>query len=186
VKGVILTSFLGWVEATRGLVVTDAMLVDAEPSLSTGGAYTSVGNYPASELSALAACLAAHEGVTSADILREFGIAAFPQLGALHPSWLEGMDDLYALLSRIEGVIHTEVRKLYSDAQPPLITAEKEQDGTIRVTYASHRDLVPLCQGLIEGAALHFGEDCDVDVVSVVREGDITRAVMEVRASDHG
>ena len=180
------TSFLGWVEVTRGLITTDAILVDAQQSLSTGGAYTSVGDYPAGEFTALVQCLAAREGVTSDDILREFGIAVFPQLGALHPSWLDGMDDLYALLSRIEGVIHTEVRKLYSEALPPLITASKDQDGTLTVTYTSHRDLVPLCQGLIEGAAQHFDEDCDVRVVSVTREADMTRAVFEVKTRDHG
>jgi hypothetical protein len=42
VKGVIITSFLGWVEATRGVVTTDAIVVDAEPALSTGGAYTDI------------------------------------------------------------------------------------------------------------------------------------------------
>ena len=184
-KGVIITSFLGWVEATRGLVTEDAILVDAEPALSTGGAYTAVGNYPASDFTALVESLAAKEGKTTDEILREFGIAVFPQLGSLHPSWLDGMDDLYALLSGIESVIHTEVRKLYDDARPPLITARKEADGSIEVTYASHRDLVALCQGLIEGAARHFDEDCEVRIVSTDRQDDITRAVMQVRTSVH-
>lgn len=184
-KGVIITSFLGWVEATRGVVTTDAIVVDAEPALSTGGAYTAVGNYPAGDFTALVEALAAREGRTSDEILREFGIAAFPQLGSLHPSWLEGMDDLYSLLSSIETVIHTEVRKLYDDARPPLITARREEDGSIEVTYASHRDLVPMCQGLIEGAARHFDEDCEVRIVSTDRLGDMTRAVMQVRMSDH-
>jgi hypothetical protein len=95
------------------------------------------------------------------------------------------MDDLYSLLSSIETVIHTEVRKLYDDARPPLITARREDDGSIEVTYASHRDLVPMCQGLIEGAARHFDEDCEVRIVSTDRLGDMTRAVMQVRMSDH-
>jgi hypothetical protein len=180
-KGLLFTSFLGWVEATRGLVTVDAILTETEPNLSTGGAYTSVGDYPASELGALVERLAALEGTTSNDILREFGIAAFPQLGALHPSWMDGINDLFGLLSEIENVIHTEVRKLYSDSQPPLITATKHDDGTIEVTYKSHRGLVALCQGLIEGAAAHFDEECDVRVMSVDHEGEMTRAVMQVR-----
>jgi hypothetical protein len=95
------------------------------------------------------------------------------------------MDDLYALLSGIESVIHTEVRKLYADARPPLITTSRQADGSLEVTYASHRDLVPLCQGLIEGAARHFDQECEVTIVSTDRVGDLTRAVMHVRTRDH-
>ncbi len=185
-KGVIITSFLSWVEATRGLVATDAILIDAEPALAGGGAYTAVGNYPASDFTALVSSLAAKEGRTTDAILREFGIAAFPQLGSLHPSWLEGMDDLFSLLSGIETVIHTEVRKLYDDARPPLITARRQADGSIEVTYASHRGLVSLCQGLIEGAARHYDDKAEVTVLSVLHDGDMTHAVLQVQASSHG
>lgn len=180
-KGLILTSFTGWVEATRGLVSCDELLGRVTPELSTGGAYTSVGNYPSTELTALAEGLAEMEGTTPDAVMRAFGNAAFAQLGSLHPEWLEGMTDLYSLLSGIEPVIHVEVRKLYADSRPPLIRARREEDGTIYVDYESHRDLVALCHGLIEGAARHFGDGSRVDIVSVSTQDDRTSALLRVK-----
>jgi len=185
-KGVMFTSFLAWVEATRGLSATDALLLEAEPSLSTGGAYTAVGNYPFTEFTVLVDELALSEGTPAEEIMREFGVAAFSQFGALHPSWVEAMPDLYSLLSQIESMIHTEVRKLYAESRPPLIDAWREDDGSITVTYSSHRGLVSLCQGLIEGAARHYDEDCDVSVVSERHDGDLTHATLRVTAHGHG
>jgi hypothetical protein len=184
-KGVMFTSFLAWVESTRGLSGTDTLIQKVEPSLSTGGAYTAVGNYPAAEFAVLVDGLAEIEGTSADKIMRDFGIAAFSQLGSLHPSWVEAMPDLYSLLNRIESMIHTEVRKLYADSRPPLIKAWREDDGTITVSYSSHRGLVSLCQGLIEGAARHYSDDSDVSVVSVTHDGDMTEAILQVKAPGH-
>jgi hypothetical protein len=180
------TSFLGWVEATRGIVAADSLLVETQATLSTDGAYTSVGDYPDSEFTALVDRLAAMEERDSDEIMREFGVAAFPQLGALHPEWLDNVGDLFQLLSGIEVVIHTQVRRLYPDSQPPLITATQDADGVIDVIYVSRRGLIPFCQGLIEGAAQHFDDACEVRVTSVVREGDTTRASFQVRPINRG
>ena len=185
-KGVMFTSFLSWVESTRGLSVTDTLLLQAEPALSTGGAYTAVGNYPAAEFTALVDELARMEGAPSDEVMRDFGVAAFSQFGSLHPAWVEAMPDLYSLLSQIESMIHTEVRKLYADSRPPLINAWREEDGSITVTYSSHRGLVALCQGLIQGAARHYDDDCDVSVTSVRHDGDMTHATLHVTARGHG
>lgn len=166
--------------------MTDALLLRAEASLSTQGAYTAVGNYPAAEFTVLINEFARMEGTPADEIMRDFGIAAFSQFGALHPSWVEAMPDLYSLLSQIESMIHTEVRKLYADSRPPLIKAWREDDGAITVTYSSHRGLVSLCQGLIEGAARHYDDDCDVSILSVTHDGDMTEAILQVKASRRG
>jgi hypothetical protein len=175
------TSLLSWVEQTRGVVTVDRIIAGAGPALSTGGAYTAVGNYPATEFTALLEQLAILDDTTPDDVQREFGKAAFPVLASLHPEWLDGISDLPALLTHIESIIHTEVRKLYPDAQPPLITAQRTDPGIVEVTYVSHRGLVPMCQGLIEGAAQFFGDAEDISLVEAERTGDTTRAVMQVR-----
>lgn len=183
-KGIILTSFVGWVEGTRGLIVCNDVISRCGDRLTTGGAYTSVGNYPAAELTMLAGSLAEMEGTSADEIMRDFGVAAFEQLGSLHPEWLEGMPDLLSLLSRIESVIHVEVRKLYSDSQPPLIGAQQRDDGAIYVTYESHRDLVALCQGLIEGAARHYGEHVSVTMIDTTTESGQTHATFLVESTN--
>ncbi|MGA0011106.1 MAG: heme NO-binding domain-containing protein [Candidatus Nanopelagicales bacterium] len=183
-KGIILASFVGWVESTRGFVVCDEVINRCADRLTTGGAYTSVGDYPAAEFTMLAGSLAEMESTSADAIMRDFGVAAFEQLGSLHPEWLEGMPDLISLLSRIEPVIHVEVRKLYSDSQPPLIRARQDDDGAIYVTYESHRDLVALCHGLIEGAARHYGERGAVEMTDRTTVDGRTHATFLVESND--
>jgi len=102
VKGVIVGRFTGWVEQTRGLPVCDAIIEAVKPDLTTGGAYTSEGDYPAAEFVKLAAALARREGRTAADIMREFGRDAYGALASLHPAMVEGMSDIASLV--VEGV----------------------------------------------------------------------------------
>lgn len=166
--------------------MTHTLLLQTEAALSTGGAYTAVGNYPSAEFTDLVETLARMEGTPTDEVMRDFGVAAFSQFGSLHPAWIEAMPDLYSLLSQIESMIHTEVRKLYADSRPPLINAWREEDGSITVTYSSQRGLVSLCQGLIQGAARHYDDDCDVSVVSVRHDGDMTHATLHVTALGHG
>lgn len=166
--------------------MTHTLLLQTEAALSTGGAYTAVGNYPSAEFTDLVEALARMEGTPADEVMRDFGVAAFSQFGSLHPAWIEAMPDLYSLLSQIESMIHTEVRKLYADSRPPLINAWREEDGSITVTYSSQRGLVSLCQGLIQGAARHYDDDCDVSVVSVRHDGDMTHATLHVTALGHG
>lgn len=166
--------------------MTHTLLLQTEAALSTGGAYTAVGNYPSAEFTDLVETLARMEGTPTDEVMRDFGVAAFSQFGSLHPAWIEAMPDLYSLLSQIESMIHTEVRKLYAESRPPLINAWREEDGSITVTYSSQRGLVSLCQGLIQGAARHYDDDCDVSVVSVRHDGDMTHATLHVTALGHG
>lgn len=166
--------------------MTHTLLLQTEAALSTGGAYTAVGNYPSAEFTDLIETLARMEGTPADEVMRDFGVAAFSQFGSLHPAWIEAMPDLYSLLSQIESMIHTEVRKLYADSRPPLINAWREEDGSITVTYSSQRGLVSLCQGLIQGAARHYDDDCDVSVVSVRHDGDMTHATLHVTALGDG
>ena len=75
-KGIILTSFVGWVEGTRGFIVCDEVINRCAAHLTTGGAYTSVGDYPAAELTMLAGSLAEMESTSADEIMRDFGVAA--------------------------------------------------------------------------------------------------------------
>ncbi len=183
-KGVIVGSFTGWVEQTRGLPVCDAIIEAVKPDLTTGGAYTSVGDYPAAEFVKLAEALARREGRTAADIMREFGRDAYGALASLHPAMVEGMSDIASLLGSIETVIHTDVRKLYPDSQPPLITAEVLADGDIAVTYRSHRHLTALCHGLIEGAVAAFPAPATVILTAESQAQGACEAHFVVRRRD--
>jgi hypothetical protein len=169
-KGVIVGSFTGWVEQTRGLMAVDEIIGDTRDELSTGGAYTVVGDYPTAEFVALVDALARREGRTRAEIMREFGRDAYRALAGLHPAMVAGMTELPQLLLGIENVIHRDVRKLYSDSQPPEVRAMVGVDGGIEVTYRSHRHLTPLCHGLLEGAVASYGLSDAVELLGEDRE----------------
>lgn len=182
-KGAIAGSFVGWMENTRGLTVADAVITACEPDLSTGGAYTTVGDYPAAEFRLLVDELARREGTSSETVMREFGRDAYGVLAGMHPELTQGMPDLASLLTSIEDVIHADVRKLYAHSQPPLIRAVELPHGQIEVTYRSHRHLTPLCHGLIEGAVAHFGGGQIVEVIEETLDGDDAVARFLVRSA---
>lgn len=175
-KGVIVGSFTAWVEQTRDLATCDAIIRANENSLSTGAAYTTVGDYPTAEFQALVQSLADLEGRSPDEILREFGRDAYPLLASLHPEMVDGMTDLPSLLTGIEGTIHTDVRKLYPNARPPLVTAALRPDGDIAVRYRSHRNLAALCHGLLEGALATTGDGGTVSLVDEKDDSGFTTA----------
>lgn len=179
-KGVMFTSFVDWVVGTRGLTQADAMLTAAEPQLMTQGAYTSVGNYPHQEMFALANALADLEACTAEEIFMEFGADAYSVLAGLQPGLVAQFGNLYELLANIESVIHSQVRKLYEGARPPIIEASLLPFGEIEVTYRSHRDFTALCQGLIIGAVRSFSPRATVTLVSHDGDEPMNMAVLRI------
>lgn len=184
-RGLMFTGFAEWVESTRGLQVLDEVYTSLGTRLSSGGAYTSVGNYPSAELHYLAQALGDMEGREADQILVDFGEAAFPALVRLAPETVAQCSDVEGLLEIIESVIHTEVRKLHSDAQPPLIASRRLVNGDLEVTYSSHRDFTYLCRGLILGAARWFDADATVRVISKSQKNLQTVSVLEVSGWRH-
>lgn len=184
-RGLLFTGFTAWVEATRGIEVLDELLTQSDAALSTAGAYTSVGNYPSAELHILADALASREGVSEGDILVAYGQAAFPILAQQAAAEVAKCTDLLQLLSIIESVIHTQVRKLHADAKPPHIAVRVAMSGELEVTYSSHRDFTYLCRGLILGAAQWFEVNARVRVESQATVGDLTTATLEISGWRH-
>jgi hypothetical protein len=159
-KGIVFTEFLEMVEEAHSPDMVDAIIAEAAPP--HGGAYTAVGTYPAQEMGALVGALARHSGQPAAELLRGFGAHVFGRFAVLYPAFFEGVTDTFDFLERIELVIHTEVLKLYPDAELPSVLAERSGPGGLRVTYRSPRCMADFAEGLIEGAATHFGDRIEV------------------------
>ena len=155
-KGVVFTEFLEMVEEVHSPETVDAILAEAAPP--HGGAYTAVGTYPAKEMAALVGALARQVETPAQDLLRGFGQHIFGRFVALYPEFFDGVADTFDFLGRIETVIHTEVLKLYPDAELPTVLAERLAEDRLRVTYRSPRCMADFAEGLIEGAATHFAE----------------------------
>ena len=90
----------------------------------------------------------------------------------LYPAFITACDSSLQLVSRIEQVIHTEVRKLYPDAELPSFEVESHTTGRLSVVYRSPRCLADLAVGLIDGAIVHYGEQGRVSVQREALDGE--------------
>lgn len=166
-KGVIFGLFGDTVADALGDEAWDAILVTARAR----GGYTSLGNYPDSELTALVDATAAATDRTPPMVLRWFGQAAMPKLIASYPHFFETCDGTRDLLATLNTIVHSEVRKLYPGATCPHFHFRSEGDRLI-IGYRSPRKLCWLAQGFIEGVAHHFGETITIGHLSCLHHGN--------------
>jgi hypothetical protein len=155
---------------------------DAVESAGVRGAYTSLGSYPDEDLVRVVGALSDATGLPTPDVLRHAGRHGFAHLASRHPDLLDGLDDLPALLTHLDDVIHPEVHKLYPDAQTPTFRAEQPDDDTVELHYESQRQLCALAEGLIAGAADHYDTTVEITQPTCVLRGD-DACVIRVRAS---
>ncbi len=136
------------------------------------GAYTSLGSYPDSDLSMLVEAAADKLGVPGEDVVRWFGTAALPLLAERYPQFFESHRSLRSFLLTLNDVIHPEVRKLYPGAEAPEFEFDARSDDVLAIGYRSQRKLCAFAEGLIQGAAAHFGEEVRVEQPQCMLHGD--------------
>lgn len=137
------------------------------------GAYTAVGNYPTEELGRLVKAAAEALGQPADDIVRWFGREALPLLAQRYPTFFEGHPSTRAFLLTLNNVIHPEVRKLFPGSYAPEFEFDTSRgDDVLRLGYISHRNLCSFGEGLIEGAASHFGERVEIEQAECTKRGD--------------
>lgn len=128
------------------------------------GAYTSLGSYPDEDLGKLVGVASRTLSIPANDIIRWFGREALPALAESYPAFFSPHTDTRSFLLTLNDIIHPEVRKLYPGVDVPEFEFDISSDETLRMGYGSHRKLCAFAEGLIEGAAAHFGQ-----VVSIVQ-----------------
>jgi hypothetical protein len=153
-KGVVFVELLAMAESAFGEAAVDAVL-DSRP-LSTGGAFTRVGNYPCSDLIAIVEGLSERADTPADELQRRFGHWMMAHFAAVYPQLMAAHDDALSMLEAIEGEVHVEVRKLYPEAELPRFETKRLGPRRLRMTYRSPRPLGAFCQGLIEACLDHF------------------------------
>ncbi|MEN7341430.1 MAG: heme NO-binding domain-containing protein [Pseudomonadota bacterium] len=177
-RGTMFVEFFDHVERHHGIDVVDRIIEESAQHTSTGGAYTSVGNYPHGELLALATALSNVCGEDLVSIIDKFAIHIMDAFKRMHPEYFE-VGNAFDFLSSVGASIHKDVRKLYPDANPPEVEASLQADGSLLLHYRSHRPLAHLALALTRLATQMYGETIDVEIVEMSAEGNA--AAMRLR-----
>jgi hypothetical protein len=155
-KGIIFTEFLDMVEQRYSPQIMEQMIAAAQ--LPSGGAYTSVGKYDHGEIWSLVCELSKVCNTPVPDLFKAYGEYLFGRLAVSHAQWFTEMHSAFDLLQALDGVIHGQVRRLYSDAELPRFDVIERSAHRMVVIYSSKRHFADLAEGLIRGCALHFKE----------------------------
>jgi Haem-NO-binding len=168
-KGVVFTEFLEMVEVRFSADMADDVINEAQ--LPHGGAYTAVGTYPHEEMVALVMALSRRSGLSVQQLLFAFGEYLFGRFAQGYPGFFVNQTDAFHFLAGIEDVIHTEVLKLYPDAELPHFKVEQHDAKRLVLLYHSSRHFEDLAEGLMRGCIAHFGQSISLHR-EVVGEGD--------------
>ena len=152
--GFVFTSLIDMLEENVSPEFADDVIMEAE--LENDGAYTAVGYYPFSDMERLVGVLVEKTGKSANELLYDFGYYLFGKLGTLHGEVIANSGGLLDMLSHLDDDIHVQVKKLYPDADLPRFKVLSQTDTTMRLQYYSERDLFPVAEGLMDGAAGYF------------------------------
>jgi hypothetical protein len=159
-KGIILNLVEDVVRSEHGEDYWD----DVVDETGLAASYTSLGTYPDHE------------------VVRHVGHVGMATLAARYPAFFEPHDGLHPFLLSINTIVHPEVRRLYPGAVIPEFEHSQPAPGVIELGYTSERGRCDLAEGLVLGAAQHYGERVVVSQPMCVHRGD-DRCVIRVEPS---
>jgi hypothetical protein len=143
------------------------------------GVYTSLASCTDAELVAIVGAIAELTGASVDEVLVLVGRFGFAVLAGHHADLVEPYDDWRHLVGSLDGIIHPEVRKIYTGATPPAFETSDDGVSTL-LEYRSGRGLCRLAEGLVRGAGDWFSTPVDVSHSACVRDG-AEACVLEVR-----
>lgn len=171
-KGTIFVELIKMAENAFGEDTVDEVLDKA--GLENGGAFTTVGTYPCSELVKIVVAFSEHSGIDPETLQKMFGHWMLSHFVEHYPQFFSDKKDALSLLESIEGEIHVEVRKLYPEAELPTFVTERNTPNQMMMAYESPRPLSAFCHGMIEAALEHFGEEGSITSQTSPTEPNIT------------
>ena len=136
------------------------------------GVYTSLGSYPDEDLFGLVGAASDALDVPADDIVRWFGRGALPLFAERYPHLFSGHDDARSFVLTLNDIIHPEVRKLYPGAIVPEFGFDSSAPSAVGMDYYSPRKLCAFAEGLLLGAADHYGETVTIEQSECMNRGD--------------
>ena len=175
-KGIVFTEFIEFVEDSFGFEVSEDMIEGAE--LANDGVFTSVGTYDASEMVKMVLKLSELTKTDVPELLIAYGKHLFTRFTDMFPHFFPDDITIFDFLSKIDDYIHVEVKKLYPDAELPVIKTISKGDDKMVIEYHSSRKLSDFAKGLLLGAIDHFNENVEVVKMPVNEDGTVVKFVM--------
>lgn len=158
-KGVIFNVLEEMVIETCGMQTWNEVL----QSQNADGIYTSGDSYPDEELFGLVTEVSARLEQPIETVIEAYGVYLFKQLASRYPMFVDQCDNLRDFLISVDTVIHIEVKKLYDSPNLPDFEYDESRNDQLVMKYQSPRKLCVLAEGLIRGAAEHYGETIVID-----------------------
>ena len=175
-KGTIFVELIKMAEAAFGEETVDMVLDKAD--LDDSGGFTTVGNYPCSELIKIVVAFSEHSGLSPEVLQMKFGNWMMAHFAVAYPQFFKDKSDAFAMLESIEAEIHVEVRKLYPDAELPTFATERAAHNHLKMVYESPRPLSAFCHGMIEACLKHFNEEGSI--LSEVNPANLNATSFEI------
>ncbi|SDL04327.1 heme NO-binding domain-containing protein [Natronorubrum texcoconense] len=140
---------------------------DLEPAL-----YLPVSTYDDHEIDAILSTLASMATQNRRQIERDFGRTLAPELLSTFNAHVRE-DDLFDLLERLETIVN-DVDAATDDTALPSVSGTRDGDGSVRVTYRTHREptYCGLAHGILEGITRSFDADATVTEQRCVDDGE--------------
>ena len=135
------------------------------------GVYTSLGSYPDEDFVKLVSAAAHTLAMPADDVVLWFGRNALPLFAEHYPQLFEPHDSTQSFVLTLNDIIHPEVRKLYPGADVPEFDFEV-REGVLVMGYRSPRKLCAFAEGLLLGAADHYGERLTIEQPFCMKRGD--------------
>ena len=167
-KGIVFNLLQESVSRQYGESTWDALLDAA----GLDGAYTALGTYDDGEALKLVGAASSALQSSPDDVLRWFGRSAMPLLATSYPQFFEPHESTRSFLLTLNQIIHPEVRKLYPGADVPTFEFDTSDEQGLTIGYMSARKFCSFAEGLIEGAAEHFGEKVSIAQPGCMLRGD--------------
>ena len=142
------------------------------------GVYTSLGSYPDEDLVKLVSAATDALAMSADEVVVWLGRNALPLFAGRYPQLFEPHDSTRSFVLTLNDIIHPEVRKLYPGADVPEFDFDS-RDEVLKMGYRSPRKLCSFAEGLLRGAADHYGERLTIEQPFCMKRGD-DQCVLEI------
>lgn len=173
-KGVVFTELIGMIENEFGLEVLDQVLDQS----NLEGVYTTVGDYPESELNSILGSLGKITGLSTHEMLMGFSKCFFHMLSSQYGDFFKMHKSSFDFLSALDSYIHPQARKLYPGASVPGFEPNRISEKKLELTYTSKRKMPVLARGLIDQTIAFYKEEMNVEEVMVEEDGSVVKFIL--------